>query len=132
MIAIPPELAKQASGMSSYAGMLRGNAIIIACFYSGSALKAMLHLIIPGNVLGLFLLLGLLGSGRVPLEWIEGASKWLLFLLPLLFVPIYVAAAADKELWARWGVLIVLTLVSAVALMWVVVGHLAQWLLKSK
>jgi holin-like protein len=98
----------------------------------GAWFEAALHLIIPGNVLGLFILLSLLGCRLIPVEWVQGASKWLLFFLPLLFVPIYVAAAADKELWRQWGVLIVLTLVSAVAMMWLLVGHLAQRLFKSK
>ena len=129
---MPPEPAPPLSKRKIAADLLRGNSIIIACFYGGSALKAALHLIIPGNVLGLFILLSLLGCRLIPVEWVQGASKWLLFFLPLLFVPIYVAAAADKELWRQWGVLIVLTLVSAVALMWLLVGHLAQRLFKSK
>ena len=123
---MPPNSAAHPSRLSIFLDLCRGAAIIVGCFYAGLGLKAGLGLIIPANVLGLFILLTLLGIKLVPLEWVQLASKWLLFFLPMLFVPIYVGAAADKALWAQWGWLLLTVMVTAVAAMWLLVGHLAQ------
>jgi holin-like protein len=109
---------------------LLGFVILVACFYVGNVVKEWLHLIIPGNVLGLFLLIGLLSSGVLPLSFVEQAAAWLLFILPVLFVPLYVLAAEDKSLWREWGLILVGSMVFTVVLLWAVVGHLAQYVLK--
>ncbi|HEY0790996.1 MAG TPA: CidA/LrgA family protein [Chthoniobacterales bacterium] len=106
--------------------LLGGLMIFWVCLAVGTFLKSVLWLMVPGNVLGLFLLLGLISVGAVKLRYVELASKWLLFFMPLLFVPIYVSAAEDKTIWAKWGWLLVPALVLTVTAMWVFVGHLAQ------
>jgi holin-like protein len=108
-----------------------GLAIITVCFLVADFAKRSLGLIIPGSVLGLFLLLGLLGARIVRVEWVEEAAKLLIFILPVCFVTLYVTAGADQELWRRWGLVIAGTLTLSVLLMWVFVGHLAQRLLGS-
>ena len=106
--------------------MALGLVIIIACFLAGDFVKARLSLIVPGSVLGLFLLLALLGAGVVRPGWVEDAGRLLLFLLPVSFVPIYVFAAEDHALWREWGLVIVGTLALTVALLWIFTGWLAQ------
>ncbi|HSI83617.1 MAG: CidA/LrgA family protein [Candidatus Methylacidiphilales bacterium] len=108
--------------------VLLGGALILGCFFAGTWIKETAGLIIPDNVIGLFLMLLLLGTGLVPVAWVEPASKWLLFFLPLLFVPIYVMAGKDKALWRQWGWVIVPCMMVAVALMWILVGHFSQFL----
>lgn len=103
-----------------------GLAIILGCFLAGDYIKRRFGLIVPGSVLGLFLLLTSLVTRIVRLEWIEEASRLLLFLLPVFFVPIYVNATADRALWREWGLVIGGTLVVTVVLLWIVVGRLAQ------
>ena len=107
--------------------LILGMAIFCLFLAAGIQIKAWLHLIIPGNVTGLFLLLGAIVLGVVKLGWIESASKWLLFFMPMLFVPIYVGAGRFKALWAEWGWLLVPSLVIAVGAMWIVIGHISQW-----
>lgn len=109
--------------------LLAGCALLIGCFLAGEALKAALGLVLPGNVLGLFLLLVLLGTRVVRLEWVEPAARWVLVLLPLLFVPIYVLAAEDKIFWRQWGLIIGSALVATVVALWIFIGRLAQKLL---
>ena len=103
-----------------------GLAVIFDCFFAGEFIKARCGLLVPGSVLGLFLLLLLLGSGVVPLRWVEDAGRLLLFLLPASFVPIYVLAAEDRALWREWGVIIVGTLTTTVILLWLFAGWLAR------
>lgn len=126
-------MIRQLRSKTTWLGVLEmggGFLILWGFLLAGIQLKAALHLILPGNVLGLFLLLGAMATGIVKLRYIELASKWLLFFMPLLFVPIYVEAGADKALWVHWGWLLVPSLIVAVSIMWVFIGHLAQWIMR--
>lgn len=109
-----------------------GLVLIIGCFLAGDFVKVRFGLIVPGSVLGLFLLLTLLGTRVVPSAWVEDAGRLLLFLLPISFVPIYVGAAEDRALWREWGLVIVGTLTLTVALLWVFTGWLAQRVLGAR
>jgi len=109
-----------------------GLAIIISCALAGGFIKTRFALIVPGSVIGLFLLLILLGTRLVRPSWVEDAGRLLLFLLPISFVPIYAGAAEDRALWREWGLVIVGTLTLTVALLWIFTGWLAQWVLGSR
>lgn len=109
-----------------------GLLIITACFLVGDFAKRQLGLILPGSVLGLFLLLGLLGARIVRFAWVEEASRLLIFILPVCFVTLYVTAGAEKALWKEWGLVIAGTLTLTVILLWIFTGLLAQRLLKEK
>lgn len=111
---------------------LPGFAVLVACLQAGEALKAHLSLILPGNILGLFLLLALLATGAVPLRWVEGVARFLLWLLPLLFVPIFVLALQDKGFWINRGPVLLILLLLATIFLWGFTGHLAQWLFRRK
>ena len=110
--------------------MLPGLAILAAAFLAGNALRAWLGLVVPGNILGLFLLLAALASGVVRLRWIEEAAGLLLWLLPLLFLPIFVGAAEDRHFWAERGVVYAGAVLAGLLGLWIFVGHLAQFLFR--
>ncbi len=122
----PAPPANEAAGGGRY--LVPGFLILVACLLAGEALKASLHLILPGNILGLFILLALMATGIVPLRWVEAAGRWLLFLLPLLFVPIFVVAL-KKALQLPQGTGYFAAVFCAVFLSWACVGRLAQRLL---
>ena len=111
--------------------MLPGFGIMVACLLAGETLKTALGLILPGNILGLFILLALLASGIVPLRWVEAAGRWLLFLLPLLFVPIFVVAL-KKAVQLPQGTGYFAAVFCGVILLWASVGHLAQRMLSRR
>lgn len=106
-----------------------GLAIITGCFLAGDFAKQRLGLILPGSVLGLFLLLVLLGARIVRMEWVDDSSRLLIFILPACFVTLYVTAGAERELWREWGVVIASTLTFTLILLWIFTGWLAQRLL---
>ncbi len=112
--------------------LLAGFAILVACQWTGEELKARLGLILPGNILGLFILLLLLTTGAVPLRWVEGIAHWLLWLLPLLFVPIFVLALQNKSFWQTRGPALGAVMLVATVMLWAGTGHLAQWLLRRR
>jgi holin-like protein len=105
---------------------LLGLGIFCLFLAAGHFLKSALHLILPANVLGLLLLLAAISLKVIQVRHIEFASKWLLFLMPLLFVPIYAGAGAFKAIWIEWGWLLVPALIVSVIAMWIFVGHLSQ------
>jgi len=107
-----------------------GLAVITGCFLAGDFAKRRLGLILPGSVLGLFLLLGLLGARIIRYEWVEEASRLLIFVLPTCFVTLYVMAGAERTLWREWGAVIAGTLTLTVVLLWIFTGRLAQRLLR--
>ena len=107
-----------------------GFLILVGCLEAGELLKARLGLVLPGNILGLFLLLSLLMLGVVPLRWVENAARLLLWLLPFLFVPIFVPTIRDRELWLVQGRSIAGAVLMGTLLLWAAVGHLSQFLLR--
>jgi holin-like protein len=107
-----------------------GFIILAAAFMAGEWLKARLGLIVPGNILGLFLLLGLLLSGGLPVRWVEDAAGALLWLLPLLFLPIFAVSAEDKGFWRQSGASFFAATFLGVVALWGAVGRMAQFLLR--
>ena len=106
-----------------------GFVLLTGCLEAGELLKRGLNLILPGNILGLFLLLALLGARIVPLRRVESAARWLLWLLPLLFMPIFTLALKDRGFWLTQGRTVAGAVAAGTLLLWAFVGHLAQWLL---
>jgi len=76
-----------------------GCAVIIACLQFGTVIQHRLGLPVPGNVIGMVLLLVMLQIKLVPDDWIRLPCSGLLLLLPALFVPIYVVALCNPLLW---------------------------------
>jgi holin-like protein len=106
-----------------------GFASLVLSLLLGEQVKAWLHLPIPGNVLGLFILLICFRFGVVSPRLIQEASNRLLFVLPALFLPIYVSAIGQGQLWSQLGWVLLPALLIATAGLWVFVGHLSQRLL---
>ncbi|GGJ64219.1 CidA/LrgA family protein [Deinococcus aquiradiocola] len=68
----------------------------------GQGAATVLHLPLPGSVLGLILLLLALSLRWVRLEWVELAADGLLGLLSLLFVPAAVGVVEYLGAWRAW------------------------------
>lgn len=71
--------------------------ILTVCFL-GEALAAMLPLPLPASVYGLVLMLAALKLGVLRLEQVKDAGRFLVGILPLLFLP---AAVGVMDLWAE-------------------------------
>jgi holin-like protein len=78
---------------------------------AGYVAVSLLRLPLPGNVLGMLLLLALLGSGVVPLRWIESSASLLVRHLAFFFIPITVGLMGVTDLFVDNGVAIALTLI---------------------
>jgi len=107
-----------------------GFIVLLLSLLSGGGIKSWLHLPVPGNVLGLFVLLLCFRLRLIPPQLVEEASNRLLFVLPALFIPIYVSAIGQGQLWSPTNWVLLGTLLAATASLWIFVGHLAQRLLR--
>jgi holin-like protein len=107
-----------------------GLAALVLSTLAGEQIKIWLHLPIPGNLLGLFVLLLCFRLRLIPPQLIEEAANRLLFVLPALFIPIFVSAIGQGQLYSKIGWVLLPTLLGATAALWMFVGHLAQHLLR--
>jgi holin-like protein len=67
---------------------MRGFAILLGFQLLGTFLERVLHIPLPGNVIGLILCLCALWLGLLKLEWIEQTSALLLKHMMLFFAPV--------------------------------------------
>ncbi len=98
--------------------MVRGLAILCCFQLLGELISRAAGLPIPGNVLGMGLLLAALAANLVKLDWIEQAADLLLDNLALFFVPAGVGVMVYFQLIAReWLPISVATIVSTFVVM---------------
>ncbi|PLX81392.1 MAG: CidA/LrgA family protein [Desulfuromonas sp.] len=104
----------------------RGLTMLLLFQLAGELLSRLGNLPIPGNVLGMGLLLLALLVGWVKVQWLEEAAELLLANLALFFVPAGVGVIVYTGLIARQWLPITLATVLSTFVVMAVTGHLAQ------
>ena len=66
---------------------LRQFLIILTISFLGEALKYMLPLPIPASIYGMVILFMGLLMGLIRLEWVKDAGKFLIAIMPVMFIP---------------------------------------------
>jgi len=98
--------------------VVKGLSILLVMQFVGEIISRGLDIPIPGNVLGMGLLLVALGLGIVRLEWVQEAADLLLSHLALLFVPAGVGVMVYLDLIARqWLPIVAATVISTFVVM---------------
>ncbi|MEZ9926368.1 CidA/LrgA family protein [Vibrio breoganii] len=69
-----------------------------------------LHIPLPSNVLGMFLLLALLFSKVVKVNWLKAGSNWLIAEMLLFFIPAVIAIVNYQSLFEQQGLKIALVI----------------------
>jgi len=111
--------------------MLRGFAILLLMQLLGELLSRFLHIPVPGNVLGMALLLITLLAGIIKVTWIQDAADLLLSHMALFFVPAGVGVMVYFDLLAaQWLPISVATVLSTFIVM-AVTGWVDQWLARN-
>jgi len=110
--------------------LLIGFSVLVLGLLAGEQVKTWLHLPVPGNVLGLFFLLLCFRLRLLPPQLIEKAASQVLYVLPSLFIPIYVSAIGQGQLWSQMSWILVPMLLLVTGGLWIFIGHLAQRLLR--
>ena len=108
---------------------LKEIAIIFGITMVGELLNAWIPLPVPAGVYGLFLLLGLLCSGKLVLEDVCGTGNLLLDLMPLMFIP--AAVGLIEKFDALKAILVPFLVISAVSTLLVmgITGKVTEWVL---
>ncbi|WP_409306082.1 CidA/LrgA family protein [Peribacillus sp. SCS-155] len=85
----------------------------------GNYAVILLHLPLPGSVTGLIILVILLITGVVKVEWIDKAASFLLKHLTLMFIPLVIGVFMSPALKGifTWNVILVLILSSLCCLL---------------
>jgi holin-like protein len=78
-----------------------GFAVLVLSIIAGEQIKIWLRLPVPGNLLGLFILLLCFRLRLIAPQLIEEAANRLLYVLPALFIPIFVSAIGQGQLWSQ-------------------------------
>jgi holin-like protein len=98
--------------------MLQGMVLLLVFQFVGEGLAVLLALPIPGNVIGMALLLLVLSVGWVKLEWLQDAAELLLSYMAMFFVPAGVGVMLYFELIGReWLPIIAGTVISTFVVM---------------
>ncbi|GGH16326.1 CidA/LrgA family protein [Paenibacillus segetis] len=94
----------------------------------GEYLQQLLHLPIPGSIVGLLLLFVLLLCKIVPVKWIEDGSTAVLAYLPLFFIPATAGIVNHMDIFSGRGLLLIGILIVSSVLTMVVAAHFSHWL----
>lgn len=106
--------------------MIRGLTLLLLFQLCGEMISRFLELPIPGNVMGMGLLLLGLILGWIDVKWIEEAAELLLSNMTLFFVPAGVGVMVYSDLIAaEWIPITVATVLSTFVVM-AITGLLAQ------
>lgn len=104
--------------------------LILAISFVGEVLKFLLPLPVPASIYGMVLMFAALLTGVLKLEQVRETGKFLIEIMPLMFIP------AGVGLMSSWSTLkpllipvAVITVVPIVTIM-VASGHVAQFILK--
>lgn len=106
--------------------MMRGMAILLLMQFSGSLISTWMALPIPGNVLGMALLLCFLLLGWVKVEWLDDIAELLLSNMALFFVPAGVGVMVYADLIEREWLPISVGLVLSTFIVMAVTGWVEQ------
>lgn len=100
---------------------IRAFILIYACLYAGNAISTLLHITIPGSIIGMLILFTLLSTQVLPYKWVKPGCNVLIRYMALLFVPIGVGVMNYYDmLRAQFGPLVVSCLVSTLLVLLVV------------
>lgn len=106
--------------------------IILMLLWVGQTVQGMFGLALPGNVLGMLLLLILLVTGLLKLKHVERVTEVLLRHLSFLFVPSIVGVMTVAYLFKGNVIKIFIIVFLSLIVVMVTSGRTVQWMLQRK
>ncbi|MFB4162361.1 CidA/LrgA family protein [Alteribacillus sp. JSM 102045] len=93
--------------------------ILIGVYFIGMKLSSLLHLPLPGSIVGMLLLFVLLSTDIIKLQWIENVTSLHLQHMTLLFIPFIVGIFLSLDIFRvqGWKLLFVLVITSLIVLL---------------
>lgn len=106
--------------------------ILLAIYLLGNQIAQFFHLKIPGNVIGIVILLCLLWLRVIKVEQIELAAGWLLKHLGFFFIPISVGLMTLGHFLLNKGLFVLIILISSAFMGLFTAGKVTQTILEQK
>lgn len=106
--------------------------ILIIIYHLGNLITAFFHLKIPGNVIGMMLLLTLLWLKIIKVDQIELAAGWLLKHLGFFFIPISVGLMTLGHIVIKKGIPLLIILLASAFIGLISAGKVTQSVIKRK
>lgn len=95
-------------------------------YYMGVGIVALLHVPLPGSVIGLLLLALALHFKIIKVEYIQDGAGFLIGVLTLFFIPATVGVIDYPELFSTTGLLIMLAVIASTLISIYITGILSQ------
>ncbi|MBW4082683.1 CidA/LrgA family protein [Paenibacillus sp. S150] len=102
--------------------------VLYVFYLAGDYLQKLLHLPVPGSIVGLLLLFILLLFKIVPVKLIEDGSLFILAYLPMFFIPATAGIMNHLDIFSGRGLLMIGILVVSSVLTMVVTAHASDWI----
>lgn len=106
--------------------------ILMVCLLLGEFISSVFHLLIPGNVIGMILLLIALLTGIVKLEDVEKAADILIKNLLLFFVSAGAGIIMYFDIISKYAVPILVSAVLSTFIVLIAAGHTTQLFISDK
>ncbi|UQZ36194.1 hypothetical protein C2I18_23320 [Paenibacillus sp. PK3_47] len=103
-------------------------AVLYVFFLAGEYLQKLLHLPVPGSIVGLLLLFVLLLLKIVPVKLIENGSSFIMAYLPMFFIPATAGIMNHLDIFSGRGLLLIGILVVSSIITMAVTAHSSQWI----
>ncbi|MGL4991224.1 MAG: CidA/LrgA family protein [Sarcina sp.] len=110
--------------------LLREMLIVLAIYFVGEFLSKALHLPLPGNILGMIILLILLCTKVVKVEQVDNVSTFLLDHLAFLFIPAGVAVLNAMNVLQGNIIKLLIIVITSTMLIMAVTGTIVQTVMK--
>ncbi|MCL1695647.1 MULTISPECIES: CidA/LrgA family holin-like protein [unclassified Lysinibacillus] len=101
-------------------------------YYMGVGIVALLHVPLPGSVIGLLLLALSLNFKIIKVEYIQDGAGFLIGVLTLFFIPATVGVIDYPELLSTTGLLIILAVIASTLICIYVTGLFSQMIEKKE
>lgn len=106
--------------------------ILYLFYYTGSWIQKVFHLLLPGSIIGMLLLFGVLLTKKFKLTWIDKGSSFLLSHLPLLFIPVTVGIIDFFDLFRGRGIFSIVVVFVSTLLVMISTSMISQWIAVKK
>lgn len=107
-------------------------ALLYVISFIGGVLHNLLHIPLPGSIIGLVLLFIGLSVKVIPAKWMEDGAGFILAYLPLFFIPATVGVINYPSLLSWSGALLLVVVVISTMITMVAAGTMSQVLEKQR
>lgn len=106
--------------------------VIIAFTWIGDYIVSLLHVPIPGSIIGMILLFFGLHLGLIKLNWVQAGATLIISEMMLFFIPAVVGFMEYSWIFGIKGLIILFIVVSGTALMMIATGVISDRILERK